>query len=176
MEISNQIQFLFYTIPAIVVLAGCYFLIKKFLDNEQKIRLLEMKKEWQKDLLPLRMQAYERMVLFLERISPNNLLMRVHKPGFTAKEFQVELHSTIRHEFEHNITQQIYISSQAWIVAKGSKEEIIKLINTAASRVEPNSSAMDLSAAIFEIIIKNELKPAQNAIEFIKKEARTIFI
>ena len=172
----TQLQFLFYTIPAVIVLAGCYFLVKKFLDNEQKIRLLEMKKEWQKDILPLRLQAFERMVLFLERISPNNLLMRVHKPGFTAKEFQIELHATIRSEFEHNITQQIYLSSQSWAVAKSAKEEIIKLINTAAAKLDSNATAMDLSAGIFEIIIKNELKPAQNAIEFIKKEARTIFI
>lgn len=162
-------------LPALLVFLTTFYMLKKFLDNEDKKRLMELKQEGHKFVTPIRFQAYERMILFLERISPENLLMRVHKPGMNARIFQAELLQTIRTEFEHNISQQIYISNSGWDLVKRSKEETIKIINIASSKVNDNSSGLDLSKVIFKIITELGKVPTQVAVDFLKKEIRQSF-
>lgn len=171
---SSIIEVLMYFIPAAIVLLAVYMLIKKFLDNDYKLRLLEVKRLIQKDVIPLRLQAYERICLFLERISPNNLLVRVHKSGMSAKELQSDLIFTIRSEYEHNLSQQLYVSSSAWEIVKGAKEEVIKIINMAFIAVGDKASGIELSKAIFDSIVKNEKAPTRHALDFIKNEIRQI--
>ena len=74
-----------YILPSLVVLAATLLVIKKFMDAEQRKHMYEIRKENQKVVTPLRLQAYERIVLLMERISPENLVLRVHKPGMSAK-------------------------------------------------------------------------------------------
>ena len=111
---NNISDVLLYFVPALLVIGAMFLLIKKFLDRDYRIKLIESKQLLQKDMLPLRLQSYERMVLFLERISPASLLMRANKPNMTSLQLQSELLSTIRNEFEHNLSQQIYMSNPAW--------------------------------------------------------------
>ncbi len=165
---------LLYFIPAIIVAGAIYLLIKKYLDNDYKVRLLELKRAIHKETIPLRFQAYERICLFLERISPNNLMVRVNRPGMSARELQSELLQTIRAEYEHNITQQVYVSSQAWDLVKNAREELIRIINTAAATIGENAGGIELSKAVFEIILKNEKLPTQRALDFIKNESRQL--
>src|SRR5690606_18732338 len=95
--------------------------------------------------LPLRLQAYERLTLFIERINPTNMLVRVHVSGTTVRELQQFLVDEIRTEHQHNITQQLYVSAQAWAVVSRIKEDSIGMINSAASGLSPEASSVELS-------------------------------
>src|SRR5204862_1036100 len=100
--------------------------------------------------LPLRLQAYERLVLFMERIAPGPLVLRVHKSHMTSGMLHGELIATIREEFEHNVTQQIYVSDKAWGKVRQAREETMRLINLSYEQVGDVSSGTELSRQIFE--------------------------
>ncbi|HLU85144.1 MAG TPA: hypothetical protein VKZ45_06705 [Vicingaceae bacterium] len=164
-----------YILPSVVVLVATLLIIKKFMDAEQRKQLYEVRKENQKATTPLRLQAYERIVLFLERISPENLVLRVHKPGMSAKLLQANLIITIKTEFEHNVAQQIYISSSSWEVVKKVKEDIIRAINIAADNLDDNATGVELGQKLFEVMSKLEKSPTHVAIGILKNEIRQLF-
>ena len=170
MQQREIVDLLFYLVPAVLVLTTAFYLIKKFLDNQHKIRLIEARLQTQKDVMPLKLQAYERLTLFLERIALNNLLGRVYKQGLTVREFHMELLAIIKQEFEHNITQQIYVSPQAWHMVRSAKEDVIKLVNTSAAALNQQAKGAELNKQVFERIMKEELQPTQRAIDFLKEE------
>jgi hypothetical protein len=172
---EDLLDLLKYTVPALVVFVACFFILKKFMDNEYRKQLLELRKANQNYTTPLRLQAYERMILFLERVSLNNLVSRVQKRGMSAKQFQSDLIVTVRTEFEHNLSQQIYVSQTAWDTVKLAKEEVIKVINISATQVRDDATSAELSQKIFEILLKLEVSPTQMAISTIKKEVRQLF-
>lgn len=176
---------LFYFIPAVIVMFGMFTVMKRFLESQQvtlrkfierdlHLQSAEEKLMRQRESLPLKLQAYERLVLFLERISPNALLVRVHRGGMAASQLQSELVITVRTEFEHNFSQQIYVSQQAWDEIKDAKEEIIRIINNAFSHVGANASGIQMSSQIFEQVLNMENLPNQKAIDFLKSEAKKI--
>lgn len=164
-----------YIIPSIIVFLAVYFVLKKHLDTQLKSQVITGRQGIQGTVLPIRLQAYERMVLLLERITPQNLVMRVNNNNATAGQMHQELLASIRAEFEHNLTQQVYISKGAWEAVKRAKEETIKLINIAASRVNDNAKGMELSKMVLEMSMQIEKMPTQVAIDFMKEEARSFF-
>jgi len=164
-----------YILPSLVVFVAVYYVMKSFLDHEKEKRLEELKKDSRNTITPLRLQAYERSVLFLERVNPNNLILRVSRSNYNAFQLQSILIKTIREEFEHNLSQQLYISSQAWEAVKTTKEEIIKLINTAAANTKDDASAADLAKNILELNIRNDKPIVASALEILKKEVSHIF-
>lgn len=164
-----------YSIPALVVFVATFLILKKFMDNEYRKQLLEIRKSNSNYTTPLRMQAYERMLLFMERISLNNLVSRVAVQGMTARQLQSDLIVTIRAEYEHNLTQQLYVSSGVWDSIKLAKEEVIKIINIATVQVGPDAMGSELSKKVFEILLSLESSPTQVAINQIKKEVSQYF-
>lgn len=126
--------------------------------------------EEKKVFYPLKLQAYERIVLFLERINPNSLIQRVSKPEMTPVQLQAALIKAIREEYEYNLSQQIYISSRSWQLVKNAKEEAIKLIHTAAGKVSEGSTSQELIRKIFDEVMAIEKMPADFALDEIKKE------
>ncbi|MFL5763292.1 MAG: hypothetical protein ACJ77K_05065 [Bacteroidia bacterium] len=156
-------------LPSAVVFLTSYYLVKNFLDHSNRKRVFDLKLANQTVLTPIRLQAYERAILFLERINPTSLVMRLTKTG-TAANFQGELLKTIRSEYEHNLSQQIYMSAKAWDNLVRSKEETIKLVNVAAARVTPESGAMELAQAVIGVASQLTEMPTKQAIDFIKKE------
>jgi hypothetical protein len=169
------LEILKITIPSVIVFLTAFFVIREFINNETKKIQIEVKKTQQNAITPVRLQAYERLILLLERISPNNLVMRVHKQGMSARLLQSELIKAIRSEYEHNISQQIYVSNASWEMVITSKEEMIKLINIATSKVNDNATGLDLSGMIFEISVQIENMPTQLAIDYLKREIRKTF-
>jgi len=163
----NSLQ---YTIPSVVVFLTAYLLIKQFYDKEVRQQRHDMLMKSQKIVTPIRLQAYERMILLLERISPENLLSRVQGPGMTVKEFKIRILQNIRSEFEHNISQQIYINNETWDVIVLAKENLIKLFNIAAKNLNPSAKAADLSRVVLEMYFKVEDPPLKVAVEKLKKE------
>ena len=158
------LEILKYILPSLVVFGATYFIIQKFMDNEYRKQLLLIKKENQQITTPLRLQAYERLVLFLERISLNNLVLRVHQQNMSAKQLQAELIKSVNQEFDHNLIQQIYISSTTWGHVKKTKDDVIKVINMAASLMPGDAKGADLGQKIFEIVVKSEATPTNNTI------------
>jgi hypothetical protein len=171
----NWTGLVFYLAPVLITAGGFYLIIKSMFDRDYKIKLLEAKLNMQKDVIPLRLQAYERITLFLERISPNNLLYREMKGEMTVSSFQSVLLDTVRSEFEHNVTQQVYISPQTWAVIRNVKEDIVKIINTSANELRGDLPAIELSKKIFEKVMAGEEAPVQKAMNYIKSEVSQLF-
>ena len=170
------IEILKIILPAGAVFAAAYLIVKKFLENDQKRRETELKKLNQASITPLRLQAYERIVIFLERVSPSNLVVRVNKNGMSAQQFHLELIKTVKSEYEHNLSQQIYMSAGAWELVKNAKEEIIKLINISSTKVPHDNSSNDLAMMVINITSNLGKKlPNDIALDYIKKEVNQIF-
>jgi hypothetical protein len=173
MEILLEI--LQYTLPSIIVFLTAYVMIRAFTNREEERKNRELAETIQKTSLPIRYQAYERLALLLERISPESLILRVNKPNMTAKQLQAELISSIRAEFEHNLSQQVYISSEAWEMIRTTRGNIINMINSAADQVKPEATSIALSQKIFEHVVQLKTPPVQDTLEFLKSEIRELY-
>lgn len=168
---NSLVEILKILIPAAAVFAAAYLLVKRFLDNDQKRREHELKTTAQAIITPLKIQAYERIIIFLERINPNTLVIRVNKNNMNSRQLHLELVSAVKTEYEHNLSQQIYISNGAWQFVKTAKEEIIQLINISSSKVATDANSSDLAIMILNIASNLDKKlPSELAIEYIKKE------
>ncbi|MBO4530445.1 MAG: hypothetical protein IK017_11830 [Paludibacteraceae bacterium] len=162
-------------IPGILVLLATYYVLNNLLKNEERNRYYNLRKETAKVLNPIRLTAYERLALFLERIQPDSLLLRVQQNGMKAKELHLALLTTIREEFEHNVTQQIYVSNDVWIVTKNAKESIVQLVNTCASEVPDDLPAVELSKIIIERYGSIETTPVDVALNMLKSEVKSFY-
>lgn len=170
------IEILKIILPAAAVFAAAYLLVQKFINSEQKRREYELKKSVQSAITPLKIQAYERIVIFLERIHPNTMVVRVNKHGMSATQLHQELIKAIKSEYEHNLSQQIYVSHNSWELVKNAKEEILKLVNISATKVSHDASSNDLALMILNITAGLDRRlPSEVAIEYVKKEIAQIF-
>lgn len=168
-------ELLKYTVPSLVVLAAAYYLLKMFLDKEAEKSQIQIRLDMQKISLPVRMQAYERLVLLLERIEPAGLLVRTNLPGMAASQLQSALVQSIRSEFEHNLSQQLYVSTKVWEMVRNAREETIKRINTAAMKLPAEATSADLASLILINDIDAEQSAVKGALDLLKEEARSIF-
>ena len=162
-------------LPAGLVLYAMYLTMKSMLAKEMVKADMDYKTENSKLVLPNRLQAFERMSLFLERLSPGNLVLRLNTSNMTAKELQHLMISEIREEFNHNLSQQIYMSEQSWDLIKNTVEDVIALINTNAEKLEEGAKSVELAKLIFNEIEKRELDPVAATLSQVKSEIRDIF-
>jgi hypothetical protein len=158
------------TLPALIVFLTAWLVLRNMLKNDQERRKQELILSTSRTVTPIKLQAYERIVLFLERISFDSLLLRVSSPGMTAHELHSALLTTIRSEFEHNLSQQIYMSPQAWEVVKNARGSLIKIINSEIEKLPPEATAMAYSRILLERIMELDKEPTRVAIDFIKAE------
>lgn len=161
-----------FTIPTIITGAIAYYFFNSHLKNEEGRRRFLLHKENQKAALPLRLQAYERMVLFLERINPSKLLIRITPISNDKNDYENLVIHQIEQEFEHNLTQQIYMSEETWNVIVTTKNTIIQTI-----RKTGMSDKVDSANRLREVILSDLLdkpSPSTLAIEIIKKEVSEI--
>lgn len=172
---ENVYEILKITLPALIVLLTAWLMLRGLLRNDQEKRRQELVLQNTKIITPIKLHAYERMVLFLERISFESLLVRVSTPETTASQLHSALLTTIRSEFEHNLSQQIYMSPQAWEVVRNAKSGIIKILNTEIERMPPGSPAMAYSKQLLERVMEMDKEPTRVAIDYLKSEiARAI--
>jgi hypothetical protein len=169
------LEILKYILPSLVVFLTAYFLIKSYLNYRQNNDKLQLRKKDQEIILPLRLQSYERMILFLERISPVQAIFRVRKQDMSPAQLQASLVQSIREEYEHNIAQQIYISQEGWNMVRNAREEVTRQINTAFINLGDDANANDLAQMILESWGQTEKNPVQSAIDFLKNEVRQLF-
>jgi hypothetical protein len=172
-------EYLFYAVlvlvPSALVFGVAYFFIQKLTQDKQLIYAAEIRKERQRHILPLKVEAYQRLILLLERIHPNSMVMRVHNPAKNATLIQNEILEQIREEFEHNIAQQMFVSPQAWEMVKRSKDELLQLVHITGKFMEPHSTALDFSAKLFENTAQVNPFPTEIAIQYLKEEFQAMF-
>ena len=161
-------------LPSLVMLVAIYYIVGGYFRNSEKYQKLKSIRGNQKLITPLRLQAYERLVLFLERISPELLVMR----GVSARsceQLQSELLQTIRAEFEHNLSQQLYVSTEAWKSVKNAKNYIVALITNAAKDMDNEAPSIMLSRKILEMAMELDQPISEKAINDLRREIQQIF-
>lgn len=172
MDTSKIIELASYTLPSLVTGGVAYYLFHSFFKNEENRRRYELIKVNQKQALPLRLQAYERMVLFLERIHPAQLVIRVAPPTEDKNDYATFLIHAIQTEFEHNLTQQIYLTNDSWDVVNKSKNTTIQLIRNTSLKMDI-ANANQLREGILKELTEMEA-PSSIAINFLKEELKNI--
>jgi hypothetical protein len=161
------------TIPGLLTFLAAYFVLKTYMENQQKLEQLKMQREQQKSSLPLRLQAYERLSLFCERISLPSLLLRVRKQGMSSGELRIALLLAVQQEYEHNITQQVYVSTQLWEIIKVTRDEAVNAISIIAEKAGSKSDATELAGMLLAYVNQQEVMAVEKALIAIKKEAAT---
>lgn len=159
-------------LPALIVFLTSYFILRSYLQGVERSRAMDLRFDHKKVALPLRLQAYERLALFLERIQPESLIMRMNQLDMTAFQLQTSMIQGVRMEFDHNLSQQVYISDEAWEIIKGAKEDVIKMINTAAAKLNSEAMSYDLGSVLLEDSLRADRSAIQKALSYLKDEVR----
>ena len=172
-ETTQIISYIAYLLPAIVVGIVAYLFFKGHTANEEGRRRYLVQKEAQKQILPLRLQAYERITLFLERIDPNKLLIRVKPFSDSKDDYENLLVKNIEQEYDHNLTQQIYVSSECWNLINAAKNATIHVIRQGAMH-EKEGNVDKMREWLLQNFME-EVTPSQKALAYVKKEVSELF-
>jgi hypothetical protein len=164
---------LILSIPLAGILVATYLMLQYFHNKSTYEKGKEIDIQKTKTFFPLQIQAYERVILFLERIDPNNMIIRTHKSGMNAITLHRELLKIVREEYTHNMSQQVFINPKSWKTVLNAKDETIQILNVAINNLSAESSGLDLSAKIFESIASKKISPTENARNLIVKEFQT---
>lgn len=163
-------------VPVIItaIIASAVVVVAKMLiEYRLKAQVIEHKKSSENIVLPLRLQAYERMALFLERIEPNQLVMRIHAPGLTVAQEQNLLLTAIRSEFEHNLSQQIYLSNSVWNEVCNAKDDIMEIINTVAEQMDADTTGQTFAESL--LIAASQKPVVEKALNILKADMHKMF-
>ena len=154
-------------IPALVILSFIHYLFRKEFDkylgqkfNQQAIN---------DQLLSLKLQAHERIIVFVERINPSNILIRLHQQGISVADLQSLVINEINSEYQHNITQQLYINDETWNVVRKLKEDTISMIGNAAQGLSQEATGVDLSKKVLTHMAAMQENPYDLTLVLIKK-------
>ena len=172
-EATQIINYVAYLLPAIVVGVIAYYFFKGHTANEEGRRRYLIQKEAQNQLIPMRLQAYERITLFLERTDPNKLLVRVKPISEDSAKYEELLIKNIEQEFEHNLAQQIYLTSECWNLVNAAKNATIQVIRQGAMR-EKDTTAAKMREYLLRSFL-GEVTPSQKALDYVRKEVSELF-
>lgn len=172
---NTVVEILQLTIPGLIVFATAYFVLKNFLYNQLALRQLEIKQNQQNITTPLRLQAYERLSLFCERINLPSLMLRTRQEAMNAAQFKATLLLSIQQEYEYNITQQVYVSDQLWEIVKIARDDSVNTVSLAAELVDNHADSIELAQAIVSILEKRGITAVDKALQAIKKETAILF-
>ena len=170
---SKLLEIAAYTLPALITGGVAFVMMQKFYNSEESKRKFELLRENQKQALPIRLQAYERVVLLLERINPTQLLLRVAPISKSKEDYATLLTHNIQTEYEHNLTQQIYLTAETWDIILKAKNSTVQMIRKNANR-EDIVDADKLREAIMLELTEVE-SPSSIAISFLKEELKRVF-
>lgn len=167
-------EILAYSIPALVVLAATWLVMHKLFNNEQEKRLWELKRLSQKEISPIRLRAYERLTLLLERTAPDRMLMEMNLQEMTIPQVQQQLLRTIRLEYDHNLSQQIYVSDEVWDKIIHARDEMGAFVTAMAAGMPEGSSTLDYAKTLITAYSTNGETPNSLALSALKEEAKTL--
>lgn len=172
MEIFGNI--LLATIPAGIVLYGSFLLVKTFIEKEQTTALGRLQIKNNEVTMPLRLQAYERLALYLERITPNNLVSRINQKDLNVGGLHYLMLDAVREEFNHNIAQQIYMSDEVWQTVVSAREEVISMLNQVVDPIDKEAPSIEYARAIYQHVLSVEHDYTAPALMALKDEARKL--
>lgn len=173
-EVSVWFYLLLVCLPSLIVFAACYLLIRQFLRNKEQLELLSIQKNTTANVLPLKLQAYERLILFFERIHIPNLVARIRNRKMSSGDLQSALMIAIQQEFEHNVTQQMYVSDKLWEVIRLAKQELFNQLDHVMVSTAFSEDAEIYNRALIDHFTKPEFDPTRKAIYAIKQEAKLL--
>ena len=170
---DQLLNLLMYAVPSLIVGAIAFLFFREHIENEDNRRKFIMHKQLQKEALPQRLQAYERLSIFLERISPNKLLIRVTPLSSNKDDYEALLIKNIEQELEHNLSQQIYVTDNCWSIINASKSATVQLIRKAAL-----SDKVDSANKLREVILTDMIDktpPSSAGLSYIKQEVSELW-
>jgi hypothetical protein len=169
-----MIEILKYCIPALCVLLATWLVMRQFYKAEADKRLWELKRLSQKEISPLRLRAYERLALLLERTTPEHMLLELNLGEMTVLQVQQHLIRTIRMEYEHNMSQQVYVTAEVWAMIQNAKEQTVAFVNSMVQQLPPESTALDYAKVMITAYSSNGDTPNELALQALKKEAQSL--
>ena len=170
-----MIDILKFTIPSLVVLLSVWIVMRYLLRGEEERRLWEIKKNTEKEVTPIRLRAYERLALLLERTEPEQLLSDLNLTQMTKAELEQRLLLNVRREWEHNMSQQIYVGDDVWAKVMKARDEIASFIHTMALQMPTESTTLDYAKVLMSAYRLNGTTPHQIAMEALKDEVRQMW-
>lgn len=169
-----MIEALKYCVPALTVLLATWIVMHKLFANEEQKRMWELKKASQKEISPIRLRAYERLALLLERTTPEHLIMDMNLQEMTMLQVQQQLLRNIRLEFDHNMSQQIYVSDEVWDKIIHARDEMGAFVTTIALQMPKDSSSLDYAKTLISAYDTNGTTPNSIALTALKEEAKSL--
>ena len=158
-----------------LALIAIYYVLKNDIQRFFNLKTIELNKDSRAHILPLRLQAHERLIIFVDRINPANLLVRLHQQGIAIATLQAGILNEVRSEYQHNITQQLYVNSETWNVVRKLKDDSIAMINNAVQNIPAEANGIELSKAILQHMASIDENPYDLTIELIKKDIQKLF-
>ena len=168
-------EILKYTIPALLVMLTTWLILWKMLQEERAKRELELKRNAQKETLALRLRGYERMAMLLERTTPEALLRDLDVQDLNAQQISTLLLQKLRLEFDHNLSQQIYVSDATWEAISEAREQMILFLSTTARQFPAETNGVEVAKLMLTAYAQNGETPNQKAMKILKDEASTLF-
>ncbi len=169
------VEILKIALPAGLAIYGMYLVAVSFLKTERDNKLISLKTKNTETILPIRLQAGERICLLLERVTPNNLIRRVNTGNYSAKELHQLLLHEVREEYNHNLSQQLYFSDETWESVRNAIEQVITMINRAAQDLNEEARGIDLNKRIFQLYLEKDNDSISQALKNVKSEIRVYF-
>ena len=170
------LEILKLTLPSLVVFLTVFFVLREYLKHQRQIKLLEIKQDVTKTTLPLKLQAYERLSLFCERISIPSLILRLNSPGSSVQNLRHTMLVSIQKEFEHNITQQMYVSESLWKIIKLASDQTVDTINVLATRLDSKGPSEAFVEVYYKFMDEVKMDPLSTALSAMKQQAALILI
>lgn len=165
-----------YILPAIVVLITAWLVLYKMLKEERDKRDFELKKDTRKEVTTLRLRGYERLALLLERTTPEHMLRNMDLANLSVRELQILLLQTIHTEFDHNLSQQIYVSDITWNAIMMTQDELVRFVNTCATQCPEGVTALAFAQQLITVYDSNGETPTQAALQHLRAEARELMV
>ncbi|WP_107830988.1 hypothetical protein ABZR88_22370 [Mucilaginibacter yixingensis] len=175
MLFSVLVEVFKYAVAGILVLFAALYLFKPYLNNQEKFKLIEFRRAQAAQTLPMRLQAYERLILLIDRINPANMLIRLNANAYSAAELHSLIINEVRNEYQHNVTQQLYVSPASWTVAKRIKADTTNLVNNVARTLPGDATGLDLGRAILTQLSQAEIDPYDAAAQLIRADVTELF-
>lgn len=170
-----MMEVLKYTIPALLVLLATCLVLWKMLQEDREKRAFELKRKSQKEITPIRLRGYERLSLLLERTTPEALLRDLDVQNLTAQQISSLLMQKLRLEFDHNLSQQIYVSDEAWEAINNAREQMVLFLSTMARQFPPETNGLEVAKLMLTAYAENGETPHQKAMKILKDEVRELF-
>jgi hypothetical protein len=169
------LELLKLTVPTLVAIGAVYLLFNRFLTAQHQLQLVDIQKRMLDSTLPMRLQAYERLSLYCERIQLENLLFRLHVPQAKASDLRSALLLTIQQEYEHNISQQMYVTGALWQIIKAARDMTRQIVLDVAADLPADADNKQLEMALLQYLHENNANAADMALQAIRTEASGLF-